>query len=40
MVGAATVHRVLRGWLAQLGQTAYDDAELSAPDGDRSSHRG
>ena len=28
VVGAANVHRILRGWLAQLGQTAYDDAAL------------
>ena len=29
VVGSANVHRVLRGWLAQLGQEAYDDAALS-----------
>jgi hypothetical protein len=28
VVGAANVHRVLRAWLSQLGQTAYDDPAL------------
>ena len=28
VVGAETIHRVLRGWLAQLGQDAYAPAGL------------
>ncbi len=27
MVGAVAVHHVLRGWLAALGQDAYNDTE-------------
>jgi hypothetical protein len=27
VVGSEAVHRVLRGWLAQLGETAYNDSE-------------
>ncbi len=36
VIGADAVHRVFRGWLAQLGQDAYNDSE---PPGESSSTR-
>jgi hypothetical protein len=36
VVGAARVHRILRGWLAGLGQAAYSDSE---PPGESTSTR-
>ena len=37
VVGSATVHRVLRGWLAALGQTAYDEPYSIVSDSPRES---
>jgi hypothetical protein len=31
VVGAERVHRIFRGWLAALGQSAYAESEVDSP---------